>query len=145
MRNDIENIVDKKIYFAHCVIDYDTMEEMEQKITIYEFFTKKEGNIEIINPKDFKLESMEAYLNYVKVCDILVFTKCRLKKITAGVYQEISTAFDINIPVYELTNDKIIVKITSLPTEWLNREESKEFFRKEFWGRFIEDCGRADL
>jgi hypothetical protein len=117
---------EKKVYFAHCVLDYDTFDEIDLKMRIYNHFSP----CVVVNPKDFKLKSMQEYLEFVKTCDILVYTKCRWKVVTCGVSSEIIIALENKIPVFQLTKDKTFEQITEPPTA-LSYEKTLEFMRDE--------------
>jgi hypothetical protein len=94
-----------KIYYAHCINTYGTKQEQRDMDIIGELFP----NCEIYNPSNdslaeegYKSSGMLYFLNIVKSCNLLVFRGLPNKKIPSGVFKEIKTANESNIPVLEI-------------------------------------------
>ncbi len=108
-----------KIYFAHSIKQYDTFFERK----CIEMIKQKFPTGKIINPKDYYLGYMEEYLDIVKQCDIVVFTRWN-GYITSGVAQEIQTALKLKKPVFEIRKGKL-VEIKKMPrTKVLDYEDT---------------------
>ncbi|MCD6514732.1 MAG: hypothetical protein J7L07_07390 [Candidatus Odinarchaeota archaeon] len=112
-----------KIYFAHPMIEYDTLEE-ERNISLIKKHFK---NATIVNPKKYRFKDMDSYLRIVSKCDVIVFKKFK-EFITAGVGKEINFAFKRNIPVYEILGEEI-VRVKELQNEILNRDETNYLYK----------------
>ena len=67
------------LYYAHPMIFYSSRRERRAISLIDRFFR----NVQIINPKNYKLAAMNEYTDLVKSCDIVVF-ECMNNMITVG-------------------------------------------------------------
>ena len=95
------------IYYAHFVGDYNTKTELDDMKLIEKLFP----NSTIFNPnseyhsEQYKKIGMEYFYDIVRNCDVLVFRGLYNGKITAGVYGEIKTAEQCNIPIIEFSSN----------------------------------------
>jgi hypothetical protein len=117
-----------RIYYAHPICFYGT----EQEANVLNLIKKTFEESEIINPADYNKyadyeDVMEYYLELVRSCDIVVFSKL-LGKVTAGVGKEVNFALDIGKKVFRITEEQIIPIHTSV--EYLSRSETIELYSK---------------
>lgn len=93
------------IYYAHHMWKYNTQEELDE----IELIKNKFEVCTIINPNGAIIENgddayaMEQCFDLVRNSNILVFTTLKDKTFGKGVYDEISLALDLGIPVYMLS------------------------------------------
>ncbi len=108
-----------KIYYAHFVGIYNTLQEERDLQTIKALYPEAE----IYNPNNieaqqkYKKHGMDYFLNIIESCDLLIFRGLPNMKIPAGVYKEIECAIAKHIPVIELpclTERKMSVDDTRL-------------------------------
>ena len=102
-----------KVYYAHPKAKYiDSIEKKEMKV-IYDYFPFAE----ICNPSKLEpiwkenncseKEIMEHCLDLVSQSDLVIFSPFDDSFIGKGVYEEVSQAEDLNVPVYIVYDDKI--------------------------------------
>ena len=116
----------KRIYFAHAQPDYGTEEEASQLNLIAKTF----GAVDIVNPADVRehgIRDMQFYLDIVKACDILVFTRFH-GFVLGGVGLEIEFAIEANKEVYEISG-KHIMRVIEVP-EYLGHDDTVALFVK---------------
>ncbi len=116
----------KRIYFAHAQPDYGTEEESYQLSLI----ARKFGTVDIVNPADVKehgIRDMQFYLDIVKECDLLVFTRFH-GFVLGGVGLEVEFAIEAGKEVYEISGGDI-TRVTSAP-KYLGHEETVALFVK---------------
>lgn len=91
-----------KVYYARPINLYNT----PQDIRDLELLTNL--GFEIVNPNKAELErryateGMDVYLNIIPSVDVVAFRSLPNLDITAGVYKEISKAYELGLYVFEL-------------------------------------------
>lgn len=103
-----DNKGNKKLicYYAHCILIYNTQEEVD------DLFLLNEMGFEIINPnnpeieegykKDDNIDRMAYFKQFIDKCDIIIF-KSFNNQITSGVAYEIEYAAKIGKPILEIS------------------------------------------
>jgi hypothetical protein len=116
----------KRVYFAHAQPDYGTKEEAHQLDLIEKAF----GAVDIVNPADVrehKIRDMQFYLDIVRECDALVFTRFH-GFVLGGVGLEVEFAIESGKEVYEISG-KHLIRVMNAP-EYLGHDETVALFVK---------------
>lgn len=141
-----------KVYYAHCIALYNTVQERRDIDTL--LVTFQAGPVEIVNPNSPEVEQRCSelrkeveYINgridqgyqaqrldaseiimsgvfkpLVRSCDVLAFRALYDGSVTAGVAKEIEYALEASIPVIELPS--------SVLRRTLNVEQTREYLRE---------------
>jgi len=92
-----------KIYYAHSRAYYNTDIENGDIELLHELFPEAT----IVNPNDDIMQELcgndiEKFCQIVRSCNLLAFSGIPDGRITAGVWQEIQTAMEMNMPIIEI-------------------------------------------
>lgn len=116
------------LYYAHPMIFYGTDRERRALSLIENVFR----NVQIINPRNYKLADMDEYIQLVKKCDMVVF-ECINDVITAGVGREVIVAMKHNIPVFQIKENKEeIVRVKEIRNRVLTVDETNWLYKGLF-------------
>ena len=113
------------LYYAHPMIFYGFARERRALSLIENVFR----NVQIINPRNYKLADMDEYIQLVKKCDMVVF-ECINDVITAGVGREVIVAMKHKIPVFQIKENKEeIVRVKEIRNRVLTVDETNWLYK----------------
>jgi len=110
-----------KVYYAHSKLTYDTIKESRELAYL------RKNYDEVVDPNELgELGSLQAYLDIVKTCDKLVCSSLD-GFVGRGVFEEVSYALDIGLPVYGLSGairnrvtECLVKKVVVIdPNDWI--------------------------
>lgn len=104
----------KKLYFAHCILDYNNEVEKKSVETIENFGFSVENPNQKHHADNYKLKKMKYYLEeIIPNCDGLVYLPTE-RGISSGVFMEISKAITLGLPVYRITRNGLFDNIENI-------------------------------
>lgn len=86
------------IYYSHPIQTYNTNRELRS----IEILQKRFPNHDLVNPKFYRYQNMEGYLQLEAQCSIFAYHRALNRHITKGVALERLLAFMIGIPIYRI-------------------------------------------
>ncbi len=124
----------KKLYFAHCILDYGNEIEQKSIDVIKSFGFDVENPNQPHHQDQYNKKKMKYYLEeIIPSCNGLVYLPSE-RGITSGVYQEITKAILIGMPVYRITRTGIFDNVENIDyednDEILTYEETLDYIRE---------------